>query len=238
MLNLCIEHGSSQSTPHTQEESAEAENQACTSHLSIRPERITTTTAVIRSISPLCTKMSSTLAKVFSSQETGREESNSPVSCCQWQTNASAWNYQWVYGHWCRSGGRTFPTPPMRPKPTPTRLGDITSTTDPVPKATGESNSHTPLILDLSEELVQLNNTHEEVAKEAMEHIQQMNSVGIFLESLEIGPLGFWTVNSHQCEPAHCNVLCIIMHVFHGTLPCSMRTHLPNLMRRQEEWAM
>ena len=61
---------------------------------------------------------------------------------------------------------------PMRPKPTPTRPGDITSTTDPVPKATGESNSCMPLILDLSEEIVQLNNTHEEVAREAMEHIQ------------------------------------------------------------------
>ena len=81
--------------------------------------------------------------------------------------------------------------PPMRPKPTPTRPGDITSTTDPVPKAAGENSSYMPLILDLSEELVQLNNAHEEVAKEAMEHIQRMNSVGIFLESLEIGPLGF-----------------------------------------------
>ena len=79
----------------------------------------------------------------------------------------------------------------MRPKPTPTRPSDITSTTDPVPKAAGESNSHMLLILDLSEELVQLNNMHEEVAKEAMQYIQQMNSVGIFLESLEIGPLGF-----------------------------------------------
>ena len=84
-----------------------------------------------------------------------------------------------------------FQPPPMRPKPTPTRPGDITSTTDPVPNAAGESSSHMPLILDLSEELVQLNNTHEEVAKEAMEYIQWMNSVGIFLESLEIGPLGF-----------------------------------------------
>ena len=81
--------------------------------------------------------------------------------------------------------------PPMMPKPTPTRPGDITSTTDPVPMAAGESNSCMPLILDLSEELVQLNNAHEEVAKEAMEYIQPMNSVGIFLESLEIGPLGF-----------------------------------------------
>ena len=80
---------------------------------------------------------------------------------------------------------------PMMPKPTPTRPSDITSTTDPVPMAAGESNSHTPLILDLSEELVQLNNAHVEVTKEAMEHIQQMNSVGIFLESLKIGPLGF-----------------------------------------------
>ena len=62
--------------------------------------------------------------------------------------------------------------PPMRPKPTPTRPGDITSTTDPVPKEAGESNSHMPLILDLFEELVQLNNVHEEVAKAAMEHIQ------------------------------------------------------------------
>ena len=34
--------------------------------------------------------------------------------------------------------------PPMRPKPTPTRPGDITSTTDPVSKAAGESSSHTP----------------------------------------------------------------------------------------------
>ena len=42
--------------------------------------------------------------------------------------------------------------PPMMTKPTPTRPCDITSTTDPVPIAAGESNSHTPLILDLSEE--------------------------------------------------------------------------------------
>ena len=61
---------------------------------------------------------------------------------------------------------------PMRPKPTPIRPSDITSTTDSVPKAAGESSSHMPLILDLSEELVQLNNAHEEVAKEAMEYIQ------------------------------------------------------------------
>ena len=81
--------------------------------------------------------------------------------------------------------------PPMRPKPTPTRPSDITSTTDPVPKVAGENSSRTPVILDLSEELVQLNNVHEEVAKETMEHIQRMNSVGIFLEALEIGPLGF-----------------------------------------------
>ena len=62
--------------------------------------------------------------------------------------------------------------PPMRPKPTPTRPSDITSTTDPMPEAAEGSNSRTPLILDLSEELVQLNNAHEEVAKEAIEHIQ------------------------------------------------------------------
>ena len=62
--------------------------------------------------------------------------------------------------------------PPMSPKAIPTRPGDITSTTDPVPKAAGESNSRMPLILNLSEELVQLNNMHEEVAKEAMENIQ------------------------------------------------------------------
>ena len=62
--------------------------------------------------------------------------------------------------------------PPMRPKPTLTRPSDITSTTYPVPNAAEESNSRMPLILDLSEELVQLNNMHEEVAREAMEHIQ------------------------------------------------------------------
>ena len=62
--------------------------------------------------------------------------------------------------------------PPLMPKPTPTRPSDITSTTDPLPKAAGESNSRMPLILDLSEELVQLNDVHEEVAREAMEHIQ------------------------------------------------------------------
>ena len=62
--------------------------------------------------------------------------------------------------------------PPRMPKPTPTRPSDITSTTDPVPMEAGESNSCKPLILDLSEELVQLNNVHEEVAREAMEHIQ------------------------------------------------------------------
>ena len=61
---------------------------------------------------------------------------------------------------------------PMRPKPTPTRPSDITSTKGPVPKADKESSSHMPLILDLSEEHVQLNNAHEEVAKEAMEYIQ------------------------------------------------------------------
>ena len=61
---------------------------------------------------------------------------------------------------------------PMMLKPTSTRPGDITSTTDPVLKAAGESNSCMPLILDLSKELVQLNNVHEEVAREAMKHIQ------------------------------------------------------------------
>ena len=65
-----------------------------------------------------------------------------------------------------------FQPPPMRPKPTPTRPSDITSTTDPVPKVAEENSSRTPLILDLSEELVQLNNVHEEVAKEAMKYIQ------------------------------------------------------------------
>ena len=65
-----------------------------------------------------------------------------------------------------------FPPPPMGPKPTPTRSSDITSTTDPVPKAAGENSYCTPLILDLSEELVQLNNAHKELAKAAIEHIQ------------------------------------------------------------------
>ena len=62
--------------------------------------------------------------------------------------------------------------PPIRPKPTPTRPSDITSTTDPVLKAAEENSSRMPLILDLSEELVQLNNMHEELTREAMEHIQ------------------------------------------------------------------
>ena len=78
--------------------------------------------------------------------------------------------------------------PPARPKPTPTRPCDITSTTDPMPEAAG-GNGY--LILDPSEELVQLNNAHEEVAKETMEYIQWMNSVGIFLESLTMGPVRF-----------------------------------------------
>ena len=78
--------------------------------------------------------------------------------------------------------------PPARPKPTPTRPCDITSTMDPVPEAAGGNGS---LILEQSEELIQLNNEHEEVAREAMEYIQRMKSVGIYFESLTLGPVRF-----------------------------------------------
>ena len=82
--------------------------------------------------------------------------------------------------------------PPIQAKSTPTGPGDITSTTD-----SEMSSANSLPVLDLSDELVHLNNMHEEVAREAKDYIARMNIVGIFFESLEIGPMGFGTVNSH-----------------------------------------
>ena len=81
--------------------------------------------------------------------------------------------------------------PPLQASSTPTKPGDITSTTDLEPNVFERSSTNSLPILDLSDELVHLNNVHEEVAREAMDYITQMNAVRIFLESLEIGPLGF-----------------------------------------------
>ena len=81
--------------------------------------------------------------------------------------------------------------PPPQTSSTPTKPGDITSTTDPELDVSGRSSSNSLPILDLSDELVCLNNMYEEVAREARDYIARMNAVGIFLESLEIGPLGF-----------------------------------------------
>ena len=81
--------------------------------------------------------------------------------------------------------------PPVQSRSPPTRPGDVTSTTSPgfdVPEA---SSLDLLPVLDLSEELVRLNNMHEEVAREAMNYIANMNAVGVFMESLEIGPLPF-----------------------------------------------
>ena len=116
--------------------------------------------------------MSSTLAKAFSLQETGREESNSQLVAASDKPMQVPEITSEFMENDIEVVEELSQPPPMRPKPTPTRPSDITSTTDLVPKAAGESSSCTPLILDLSEELVQLNNAHEEVAKEAMEHIQ------------------------------------------------------------------
>ena len=76
--------------------------------------------------------------------------------------------------------------PPVQARSTPTGPGDITSTTD-----SEMSSANSLPVLDLSDELVHLNNVHEEVAREAMDYIARMNTVGVFLESLEIGPMGF-----------------------------------------------
>ena len=76
--------------------------------------------------------------------------------------------------------------PPAPARSTPTGPGDITSTTD-----SEMSSANSLPVLDLSDELVRLNNVHEEVAREAMDYITRMNTVGVFLESLEIGPMGF-----------------------------------------------
>ena len=81
--------------------------------------------------------------------------------------------------------------PPPQASSTPTKPGDITSTTGPELDVLGRSNTNSLPILDLSYELVHLNNVHEEVSREAMDYIARMNAVGVFLESLEIGPLGF-----------------------------------------------
>ena len=76
--------------------------------------------------------------------------------------------------------------PPVQARSTPTGPGDITSTTD-----SEMSSANSPPVLDLSDELVHLNNVYEEVAREAMDYIARMNAVGVFLESLEVGPMGF-----------------------------------------------
>ena len=76
--------------------------------------------------------------------------------------------------------------PPVQAKLTPTGPGDITSTTE-----SEMSSANSLQVLDLSDELVCLNNVHEEVAREAMDYIAEMNTVGVFLESLEIEPMGF-----------------------------------------------
>ena len=56
--------------------------------------------------------------------------------------------------------------PPAHARSTPTRPGDVTSTTDP------ELSSADSLpVLDLSDELVRLNNMHEEVARKTMDYI-------------------------------------------------------------------
>ena len=81
--------------------------------------------------------------------------------------------------------------PPVQARPTPTKPGDVTSTTDLELSVPRRSSAAQLPILDLSDELVHLNNVHEEVAREAMEYISRMNAVGVFLESLEIGPVGF-----------------------------------------------
>ena len=74
--------------------------------------------------------------------------------------------------------------PPVQAKSTPTGPGDITTDSE-------MSSANSLPVLDLSDELVRLNNMHEEVAREAMDYITRMNTVGVFLESLEIGPMGF-----------------------------------------------
>ena len=81
--------------------------------------------------------------------------------------------------------------PPVQARPTPTKPGDVTSTTDPELGVPRRSSATQLPILDLSDEHVCLNNVHEEVVREAMEYISRMNTVGVFLESLGIGPVGF-----------------------------------------------
>ena len=81
--------------------------------------------------------------------------------------------------------------PPVQARATPTKPGDITSTTGPELSVFRRSRVTQLPILDLSDELVCLNNVHEEVAREAMDYISRMNAVGVFLGSLEIGPVGF-----------------------------------------------
>ena len=78
---------------------------------------------------------------------------------------------------------------PAMPRPTPTKPGDITSTMNLVPIMSGMRSPSRLPILDLSEELVQLTNVHEEVMTKAREYIARMNSIGVFSESLDIGPL-------------------------------------------------
>ena len=64
-----------------------------------------------------------------------------------------------------------FQPPSAQARPTPTQPGDVTSTTDPELNAPGGSSANSLPILDLSNELVSLNNMHEEVAREAMDYI-------------------------------------------------------------------
>ena len=61
--------------------------------------------------------------------------------------------------------------PPVQARPTPTKPGDVTSTTDPELSVSRRSSATQLPILDLSNELVHLNNVHEEVAREAMDFI-------------------------------------------------------------------
>ena len=64
-----------------------------------------------------------------------------------------------------------------------TKPGDITSTSDSVPSEWRLS----PLPeLDLSEELEKLAVIHQDVVKEAHEHIARMNSLGIFVDPNEL----------------------------------------------------
>ena len=61
----------------------------------------------------------------------------------------------------------------------PTLPGDITSTNNMIPTEWRISPMH---VLDLSEEMDKLTVIHQDVVKEAREHIARMNSLGLFRE--------------------------------------------------------